>query len=71
MSEMEYTGDIYKCRDCKHIWDYNDTACPECGSLEDEDINKSQVLEERNKISRQIQELGKEMERLTTIYNRI
>ena len=37
--QLEYTGTSYKCNNCPHKWNYNDTHCPECGSqdfVEDE-----------------------------------
>ena len=41
---MEFTGDYYKCMDCCHVWDYNDTHCPECGSQDFETINSNEVI---------------------------
>ena len=43
---MEYTGTIHKCDNCNHIWDYNETHCPECGSEEFYDININEEIEE-------------------------
>lgn len=40
---MEFTGSYYKCNKCKHIWDYNDFCCPECGAKEIEDINSEEI----------------------------
>lgn len=36
---MEFTGTYYTCLDCEYIWDYDDDACPDCGSKQIEDIN--------------------------------
>ncbi len=37
----EFTGDFYKCLKCKHVWDWNDTCCPECsGDFEDVNIHE-------------------------------
>ena len=37
---IEKTGTTYKCNNCPHKWDYQDTHCPECGSenFEDDEI---------------------------------
>lgn len=40
---MEYTGTYYNCLDCEHIWDYNDDACPNCGSKQMIDINPNEI----------------------------
>lgn len=42
---MEHTGDYYLCTNCKHIWDYNDDACPECGVRYFEEINTIEIKE--------------------------
>ena len=41
---MEFTGDYYQCLDCLHIWDYMDSACPNCGSLDEEVLNANDVI---------------------------
>ena len=45
MSEVEFTGTYYKCKDCDYVWDYNDFNCPDCGTEEFEDVNIHEELE--------------------------
>jgi hypothetical protein len=41
---MEFTGTYWRCIECGHIWDYNDT-CPNCGEdIMLHDINPHEVL---------------------------
>jgi hypothetical protein len=35
---MEFSGTYYKCTKCKHVWAYDDDACPECGCKEITDV---------------------------------
>ena len=38
-----FTGTYYQCNDCKHITDYADSHCPNCGSQDETDINANEV----------------------------
>jgi hypothetical protein len=49
-AELEFTGTYYRCFKCKHIWDYNDFNCPECGSDDFEDINENEIQEHIKKL---------------------
>lgn len=59
--EKEFTDQYYKCENCKHIWDYDDDACPECGEqFAFNDIN----------LDNHISKLEKEMQELVEMKNR-
>lgn len=47
---MEFTGTYYQCIDCNHIWDYEDSHCPECGSEKETDLSPNEI----KNISRQM-----------------
>lgn len=40
---MEYIGTYYQCNKCKHIIDYSDSHCPECGNQDETEINAKEV----------------------------
>lgn len=42
----EFTGNYYKCKKCFHFWDYNDTACPECGSFHYDEKSLGEEIED-------------------------
>ena len=31
----------WMCNNCTHTWRYNDTNCPECGSIDFEDLTET------------------------------
>ena len=39
----EFTGDYQHCLNCGHTWDYEDDACPECGSSDLTTLNAREV----------------------------
>ena len=41
---LEKTGTTYRCLKCNHVWDYNETHCPECGSTETEDYDHPRLM---------------------------
>lgn len=47
-NSQEFTGEYYKCNYCQHVWDYMDSACPECGSGDTEDFNIDKEIEAIN-----------------------
>ena len=55
--EYEFTGDYEQCQKCNHIWDYMDTACPNCGNndvemISSEGVNEQLKLESGNELIR-------------------
>lgn len=46
----EFTGEYYHCEDCNHLWDYNDSHCPNCGSENFGDLNANEVKEKANQM---------------------
>ena len=40
---MGFTGSYFECKKCKHIIDYSDSHCPECGGQDEIDLNAIEV----------------------------
>lgn len=61
---------IWYCIDCGNVWEHDDTACPECGSLNFERRGKSQITKQhctQCEIGSQNLELIAENERLKEV----
>lgn len=44
----EFTGNYYECSKCKHITDYSDSHCSECGSQNETELNAKEVMQKAN-----------------------
>jgi len=51
----EFTGTYYKCNECGYIWDYNDDACPNCGSDAVTDIPAEEVRMEAERLLKMLE----------------
>ena len=56
---MGFTGTYYKCGKCKFVYDFDDDACPDCGSDNVLDLSGKEVREHQQKIDSEVSRLEK------------